>query len=625
MRARRRPPPAEQWVTALRPTLRPVSAAHPERAFHAAVTAAAREHDGGPRATLAAVAVALAEALDAGPAAAALPLVAAGLESGAGPCPRRLSLARPELLGTLHELLLAPAGRRRAGAFYTPPAIATGVVAAGLDGLPEPASGEALRVCDPAVGGGAFLLAVARRGLAAGQRAERVVPALVGVDVDDLAVAVADTALGLLALEQGAAVRARLAVADALTLRGAADLGAESFDAVVGNPPFLGQLSRSTARSAVDRVRLRERFGAAVHRYADTALLFALLGLDLVRDGGRVALILPESVLGAADAAPARAAIGRRARPVWLWRDGGQAFAANVRTCALALEATPSAGRVTVRRATGADFAAVAPIEADAARLAQGAGWAALVADLVGAPLLSIDLQSSVRLGAYCTATADFRDQYYGLVPFVGDDLPPSRPKLVTVGMLDPARCWWGRRPARFGGRAFARPRVDLPRLARADDALGRWARARLVPKVLLATQTRVLEPAVDERGAWLPSVPAISVLPLAGRLWHVAAALASPVAAAAALHETAGTGLAGSAIRLAARGVTALPAPAEGADWDAAAVAFREASRARGGPGWRAGLERAAAASCCAYGLDAAGTATLVAWWRERLPPWRD
>ena len=142
------------------------------------------------------------------------------------------------------------------------------------------------------------------------------------------------------------------------------------------------------------------------------------------------------------------------------------------------------------------------------------------------------------------------------------------------------------------------------------------------MPKVLLATQTRVLEPAVDERGAWLPSVPAISVLPHAGRLWHVAAALASPVAAAAALHETAGTGLAGSAIRLGARQVTALPAPAEGADWDAAAAAFREASHARGGPGWRAGLERAAGASCRAYGLDAAGTATLVAWWRERLPP---
>ena len=198
--------------------------------------------------------------------------------------------------------------------------------------------------------------------------------------------AVADTALGLLALEHGAAVRARLAVADALTLHGAGDLGAEPFDAVVGNPPFLGQLARGTARSAADRARLRERFGAAVHRYADTALLFALLGLDLVRDGGRVALILPETVLGAADAAPARAAIGRRARPVWLWRDGGEAFAANVRTCALALEAVPATGRLTVRRATGVHFAAAASIEADAARLAQGAGWAALVADLVGAP-----------------------------------------------------------------------------------------------------------------------------------------------------------------------------------------------------------------------------------------------
>jgi hypothetical protein len=286
--------------------------------------------------------------------------------------------------------------------------------------------------------------------------------------------------------------------------------------------------------------------------------------------------------------------------------------------------AAPATGRVRIARATGVAFTPAPVADADAAELARGGGWAALVADLLGAPSLDLDLQSSVSLAAYCTATADFRDQYYGLLPYVDDELPASRPKLVTVGMLDPARCWWGRRPARFGGRDFAQPRVDVPRLAAADGALGRWAAARLVPKVLLATQTRVLEPAVDARGEWLPSVPAITVLPRPDRLWHVAAALASPVAAAAALRETAGTGLAGGAIRLGARQVLALPAPAEGAAWDEAADAFRAASRARGGDGWRRALERAATSSSRAYGLGDAQAHELAAWWRERLPPWR-
>ena len=140
----------------------------------------------------------------------------------------------------------------------------------------------------------------------------------------------------------------------------------------------------------------------------------------------------------------------------------------------------------------------------------------------------------------------------------------------------------------RYARRRFERPRVDLVRLTAAGGALAGWAEQRLVPKVVLATQTRVLEPAVDERGAWLPSVPAITVIPREERLWHVAAALASPVAAAWALRETAGMALGATAIKLGARHVRALPAPAEGSAWDEAAAAFRTASAVDGRVEWR-------------------------------------
>ena len=48
------------------------------------------------------------------------------------------------------------------------------------------------------------------------------------------------------------------------------------------------------------------------------------------------------------------------------------------------------------------------------------------------------------------TATAGFRDQFYGLIPFVRDG--PADAPLVTSGLLDPGRSAWGERPARFGG-----------------------------------------------------------------------------------------------------------------------------------------------------------------------------
>ena len=44
------------------------------------------------------------------------------------------------------------------------------------------------------------------------------------------------------------------------------------------------------------------------------------------------------------------------------------------------------------------------------------------------------------------------------------------------------------------------------------DGPLRRWVVDRLVPKVVLATQTKVLEAAVDVDGTWVPSTPVIAV-----------------------------------------------------------------------------------------------------------------
>ena len=54
-----------------------------------------------------------------------------------------------------------------------------------------------------------------------------------------------------------------------------------------------------------------------------------------------------------------------------------------------------------------------------------------------------------------------------------------------------------------------------------------------MVPKVLVASQTKVIEAVVDEAGRAVPGTPVVSVEPTDPEVdvWHLAALLTSPVA----------------------------------------------------------------------------------------------
>jgi hypothetical protein len=93
---------------------------------------------------------------------------------------------------------------------------------------------------------------------------------------------------------------------------------------------------------------------------------------------------------------------------------------------------------------------------------------------------------------------------------------------------------------------------------------------------VVVATQTRVGEAAVDAGGRWVPSTPTIAVLAPPDRLWEVAAVVCSPVGTVAALAATAGTGRAGDAIKHSVASVLALPLPVDQEAWRAGAEALR-------------------------------------------------
>jgi len=487
------------------------------------------------------------------------------VEAGALP-----ALDGPGALGELHERLATAAERTRRGAWYTPAWLAAELVE---QALPDARAAALGPVVDPACGGGVFLLAVAARLRALGWAPAAAVEHLRGTDVDPLAVAVSEAALWWWSARCGEGVVAgdRLRVEDALLAPGCGPAGA-----VVGNPPFHGQLRGRTALDAARRRALRERYGDVVGAYTDPAWLFLLRAVEDVVDGGRVALVQPQSVLAARDAAGVRAAIDRRAALVELVVPGPRAFDADVATCAPVLER----GRPGDPR------------------------WADALADAAGVP--SVRLPGGRVVGRVASVHAGFRDEYYGLTAAVREG-GAGRP-LVTAGAIDPLRRL--ARAQRFGGRRWSEPRVDVSVLA---GRAARWAELQAAPKVLVATQTRVLEALADPAGDLVGSVPVVVAVPHdPADLWRIAALLHAPSASAWVLRRSAGTALSAGACRPTAALLSSLPVPADAAAWDLAGAAAEAASRGE------AALDEVARLADAALGVEDPG---VFAWWAQRLP----
>jgi hypothetical protein len=224
-----------------------------------------------------------------------------------------------------------------------------------------------------------------------------------------------------------------------------------------------------------------------------------------------------------------------------MWWSTTHMFDANVRVWAGVWEV--GGRQAEVRRAHGPMFDARPAI-------AMPPQWTGLIADTVEAP------HHGPTLGDIAGFTADFRDQYYGLVGAVSDST--IGPPLITSGLIEPNECWWGRRPMRFAKEKFSAPRVDVSLLT---PALQRWASQRLVPKILIANQTRRIEAVIDRDGAWLPGVPVITCT--TDRLDDVAVVLHSDAATEWVRYHAAGSGLSATSVRLTARLLASIPLPA--------------------------------------------------------------
>ncbi len=272
------------------------------------------------------------------------------LELGASSClVDVLGALRAELfegVDTRERAWTSADARRRRAAHYTPYALALASAERTLAPLFARASGpeaiEALRIVDPTMGAGVFLLAslelLARASLRLGRAAEpsRLARSVYGVDADPVAVELARVlvarAMGGADAALGERIEAQLVLGDAAVgplfdatseaalrrtgsapvldwRRSFAEVAAQGgFDAVVGNPPWIAYAGRAAQPLAPELRAYHQAEHLAFAGYRSLHGVMVERSARILRAGGRLGLVVPTSMADLAGYAPARAA-----------------------------------------------------------------------------------------------------------------------------------------------------------------------------------------------------------------------------------------------------------------------------------------------------------------------------
>lgn len=527
------------------------------------------------------------------------------------------------LPGAVHEQAVSSADRNARGAWYTPKSVVSGLVALATADDQPPSF-----VADPTCGGGAFLLAALDRLVELGIEPADAVTRVAGLDIDAGAGQVTRWSLVLWAASVGAIVTAsEVDVSQGDALAGYPDHWPRG-GLLVGNPPFATPLRTGAVPPEVEAFRTgREEL---LGPYTDLAAMHLLAAVEGRATGSTVALVQPQSVLAGRDSRALRDHFDEIAPVHAMWAARESVFDAGVRACAAVLRPGSTPPKKVVL-ASGPDVVSVGE------EPYRSSSWPGYAARALGAPTLPrglLDLQSDetsgARLGSLATATAGFRDEYYGLVAacaeWEGD--PGAEPNhLLTVGAVEPLASKWGVDTCRFGRKSWIKPWIDVNAL---DAKVGSWTDRQLQPKVVLATQSPILEPLIDRDGTLVPATPLLAVHGAPEDLSRIAAVLLAPPVVAWAWQRWFGAALAVDALKLAARQVVTLPLPADSDLWDAAAAVIDEndSQLASGlsavdsavarpistAQGWSVACEVAAIMNR-AYGADDA----VMSWWQGR------
>jgi hypothetical protein len=457
----------------------------------------------------------------------------------------------PWLVGLAHEQAATSSDRTARGAWYTPRSVVEGLVGLALD---EVDLGDAF-IVDPTCGGGAFLLATLDHLVEAGYTADDAVETVGGIDIDPGAVVAATLGVKLWAATHGCVdPQPNIVCADALTSYPTAW---PQPTAVLGNPPFASPLKSDAVNTAATKFRedRPELFGP----YADTAACHLVRAVELCAPGGAVCLVQPMSVLSGRDTERMRIHLGVQAPLKAMWSTREAVFDAGIRVIAPVLVPGGQPGPIAI---------AAGPRPHVIGTSDRGSSWAGLGADALGAPAIHIAAERT--LGDLVQATAGFRDEHYGLAAAcVEQSDSDSTLRLTTVGSIDPLFGWWGNRPTRFAGQMWERPVIEMELL---DGKVRRWVENQLRPKVVLPTQSKVLEPLIDRTGAIVPATPVLAIHTEVHNLNHVAAVLLAPPVVAWAFRRSFGSALSVDAVKLSAKEVCNLPLPVNSQIWDEAA-----------------------------------------------------
>ncbi|WP_233559794.1 HsdM family class I SAM-dependent methyltransferase [Oleomonas cavernae] len=232
--------------------------------------------------------------------------LAAGIGTAAAALPVIEGL---HLVTGLYPALLPGNTRSALGAFYTPPALTQRlldqVTAEGLDW-------RTARILDPAAGGGAFLFQAAQRLRAALGPCEpafaiqQIAARLLGLELDPHAAGLAQGALEILLADltvaAGRPAPVLVRVCDALE-----EPPGESFDLVVGNPPY-GRVTLTPDQ--------RRRYARSLYGHANLYGVFTDIALRWAKADGFIAYLTPTSFLAGQYYAALRRLLAGQAPPV---------------------------------------------------------------------------------------------------------------------------------------------------------------------------------------------------------------------------------------------------------------------------------------------------------------------
>jgi hypothetical protein len=454
----------------------------------------------------------------------------------------------PDLVRKLVESTLAPvvAARLQNSVFGAPCGFETPLlpIARWSAGQRERGADELLktRVCDPACGPGGFLISaveVLSRQLARLRSGcHRVDPTqrrharqdvlrrcVFGVDCDPHAVAVARLALWITAgrpkvrpetlvphLRVGDSFDGcapPLSSAPASTDRaGGIAVAAEKplfqiravddgFDVVIGNPPFANAIEGLVD---ADRKQRLSRLFPELGGTADLAYYFVALAHRITRPDGAVGLILPRGVLTSRSTRVLRQRLLEERPPSFIWAPQNQFLFAGANVFVVLLVLRRGANCLGSRDGN------VHQPKYKPIRIAGENWWAPLIAGTQAGHVGQTTLGDAFEIFASMTA-----GMAYALHPYLTDRPADTALRLVTTGLIDAGKCYWGKRKCRYLKRDFRRPFVRLTS-AMPRPLFNRLAKVRR-PKVLVAGLSNRVEAFFDRQGIYCGAVSTFTVL----------------------------------------------------------------------------------------------------------------